>query len=406
MLINREIKEWVPSLRETFVARPRSLFSSEDYDSGELVTHAESCIITTGFSALADALNDGIKVHNALGASMIGLAYDDFQAIMKDAKNPRYTACKDARQAAKPGNFGFGGGMGPVKMVQTQRRQGPDTPHPNGPTWVSVEGSDDKVRGYKGLRFCILMDGADACGVEKRRTWRDRPITPTCAQCIACAVRLKETWLRQWPENVEYFKFINNVIEYGQVVTAEMLDMWPHLRGWFYPGQQLAPGESMQHYSGRIRQVNTATTDSPYCACANGYFQGLLADAAKAAARRVSRECYDRTVRVPDMAYGNSLRSRYAGCDSPLLGSRLILFAHDEMIMEHPESVAHEGAMRVSEVMADELRLRCPRLAKACKAEPTLMRVWLKGATPLWARGGAKGPADADDRLVPYELPA
>lgn len=394
---------WVPSLRECFVARPGHCFSSEDYEAGELITHAESCIILTGYSAMADALNNGTKVHNALGASMIGLSYDDFQTRVKE------TACKDARQAAKPGNFGFPGGMGPVKMVYQQRKQGPDTPCPNGPTWITVDddkGNPQRVRGYKGLRFCILMDGAERCGGEgnMRRTYRDRPIAPTCAQCIACAVRLKETWLRQWPENVAYFQFINGVIEYGQTITAEILDMWPHLRDWFYPGQQLSPGEVLQHYSGRIRQVNTATTESPYCSAANGYFQALLADAAKAAARRVSRECYDRTVRVSTMAHANSLPSRYAGGPSPLLGSRLILFAHDENLLEHPLSEAHDGATRTSEIMVDELRLRCPHLAPSCKAEPTLMSRWTKGATAVWQRGGLK-PADENDRLIPWEHP-
>ncbi len=395
-----EHSPWIPSLRECFVARPGYVYSSEDYEAGELITHAESCIILTGFSAMADALNAGVKVHNALGASMIGLSYEDFQARVKE------TVCKDARQAAKPGNFGFPGGMGPVKMVLQQRKQGPDTPHPNGPTWVHVEGSDKKVRGYKGLRFCILMDGAERCGGEgnMRRSYRDKPIAPTCAHCIECAIRLKATWIDQWPENTPYFEHINSVIDNGQTITAAMLDMWPHLQEWFYAGQQLAPGEVMQHYSGRIRQVNTATTDSPYCSAANGYFQGLLADAAKAAAARVSRECYDRTVRVPTLAHANSLPSRYAGGPSPLLGSRLILFAHDEQILEHPETEAHDGATRVSEVMVDELRVRCPHLAPSCKADPTLMRRWQKGATSTWARGGNK-PADADDRLIPWQHP-
>lgn len=391
-------KQWVPSLRECFRAREGYVFSSEDYDSGELVTHAQSCLwLCNGQSELADALNSGRKVHNALGATMIGLGYDEFQARLAER------VCKDARQAAKPGNFGFPGGMGPVKMVHQQRKQGPDTPHLNGPTEIVLE-NGDKVRGYKGLRFCILMDGADACGIEKRRTYRDKPISPTCARCIECAVRLKTAWLEQWPENTAYFAHINYVIENGETITAAMLERWPHLQEWFYAGQQLAPGEVMQHVSGRVRQVNTATTDSPYCSAANGYFQALLADPAKAALRRVSRECYDRTVRVPDMAYSNSLRSRYAGGASPLYGSRVILFAHDEQILEHPEAIAHDGAMRTSEIMVDELRKYCPDLADACKAEPTLMKRWIKGATAVWARGDTK-PADAYDRLVPYELP-
>lgn len=388
----------VPSLRECIRARPGCVLSSEDFEAGELVTHAQSCLWLVGHSELANALCSGKKVHNALGATMIGLTYDEF---MRREKEPK---CKDARQAAKPGNFGNPGGMGPVKMVQTQRRQGPDTPHPFGPTTIVLE-DGTRVRGYKGLRFCILMDGAEACGLEKRMIWNDRPIAPTCAHCIECAVRLKRAWLEQWPENTGYFQFINDVLDNGQTITAEMLELWPHLQGWFFAGQQLAPGEVMQHVSGRVRQVNTAKTDSPYCSAANGYFQALLADAAKAALRRTSRECYDHTVRIPDIIYSNSARSRYAGGPSPLYGSRVITFQHDEQILEHPESMGHDGAMRTSEIMVEELAKYCPDLAPACKAEPTLMYQWIKGAKPVWLHGGSK-PANADDRLIPYQLAA
>lgn len=389
---------WVPSLRECVVARDGCVFSSEDFEAGELVTHGQSCLWICGESELARALNAGMKVHNALGASMIGMTYDDFQAHVKEKH------CSDARQAAKPGNFGFPGGMGPVKMVQTQRRQGPDTPCPNGPTWIEDE-NGNAVRGYRGLRFCILMNGATSCGSTKRYEWHDKPIAPTCAECIDCAVRLKETWLSQWPENDDYFEFINDCINFGMVISAQMLEMWPWLQGVYTPGQQLAPGEVMQHVSGRIRQLNTETKESPYCAGANGFFQALLADAAKSALRRVGHECYDRTIIVPDMAHENSLRSAYAGIPSPLFGSHVIAFQHDELLCEHPESIAHDAAMRVSEIMRDELRYYCPDLAAACKAEPTLMRRWFKGAKPRWLHGGDK-PANQNDRLIPWERAA
>jgi hypothetical protein len=396
--------EWVPSLRECIEARFGKLFSSEDYDSGELVTHAQSCIWICGESMLANALLQGKKVHHLLGAQMIGMGYEEFLAITNDPNHPRYQVCKDARQAAKPGNFGFPGGMGPVKLVLQQRKQGPDTPHPSGPTFVKDE-FGNKVRGYKGLRFCILMDNAPACGLEKVTEWpprsssgrgrEPRPITPTCRQCIECAIRLKEAWLKQWPENVEYFKYINDCMDNGQLITTEHLRLWPHLQGFFVPGR-LAPGEIMQHVSGRIRG------GTEYCSAANGFFQGLLADLAKSALRRISRECYDRTVIVPEFAHPNSKRSAWAGGRSPLFGHRPIVFAHDEIILEHPEAEAHEGAMRVSEIMVDEMRYYCPDLADACAAEPTLMRRWYKSAVPTWKLGGKKRSAP-DDRLVPWE---
>jgi len=252
------------------------------------------------------------------------------------------------------------------------------------------------VPGYKGLRFCILMDKAAACGTEKTTTWRDQPISPTCTRCIECAIRLKETWLRQWPENDGYFKYINECVTDGQLITSSHLELWPHLAPFFVPGKRLAPGEIMQHVSGRIRG------GVEYCSAANGFFQGLLADLAKSALRRISRECYDRTVRVPDMAHPNSRRSAYAGGESPLLGSRPIVFQHDEILAEHPEAMAHDGAMRISEIMVEEMMWYCPDLAPAAAAEPTLMPRWYKGASPRWLRGGDKR-ADASDRLIPWE---
>jgi hypothetical protein len=371
---------YIPSIRECIEARPGFVLASIDYDSGELVTHAQSLLWLTGHSKLAEALVTGAKVHNMLGASMIGLTYAEFNKRVKDR------ICKNARQAAKPGNFGFPGGMGPVKMVHQQRIQGPDTPHPNGPNWIMGE-DRQPIRGYKGLRFCILMDDAPACGIEKTREWRDHKISPTCTACIECAVRLKKLWLQQWPENAEYFRYINQCIDFGQEITGEMLDRWDWLKEVYIPGTQLAPAEIMQHHSGRIRG------GLDYCAAANGFFQGLLGDLAKAAVRRISRECYDKTYKIPELAHANSHKSAYAGIQSPLYGSHIIAFQHDEVIPELIESNAHDAAMRISEVMVEEMMYYCPDLVPAAKAPPALMKVWNKNAAPLF---------NSEGKLIPW----
>lgn len=396
--VDKESGEYVPSLRECIEARAGTVLVSADYDSGELVTHAQSCLWITGYSSLADALRNGVKVHNALGATVLGLTYDEFQARIKEK------FCKNARQASKPPNFGFPGGLGPVKLVHQQRKQGPDTPHESGPQWIKDVDTGEMVRGYKGLRFCILMNNAETCGTRKTTVWKERRIPPTCIDCIECALRLKETWLRQWPENTAYFKFINDCVKNGMYIAPESLERWPHLKEAFAPGERLSPRQVMQHVSGRVRTASDDDDGSPYCSLANGFFQGLLADLAKSAVRRISRECYDHTVRVPDFAHENSLRSIFAGGPSPLYGSRLLVFQHDEAIAEIPESVAHEAATRITEVMVDEMRFFCPDLAPAAKAPAALMARWTKSAEPLWARGGLKGPADDSDRLVPWDL--
>jgi hypothetical protein len=375
--------ERIPSLRECMTARPGMVLSSEDFKAGELYTHAQSCIWIVGHSDLGDALLRDLDPHSALAATVLGVSYDEF---IRRKKEPAF---KNGRQAAKPFTFGKPGGMGAAKLVLQQRKQGPDTPCPSGPSLVD-DGSGNFVPGYKGLRFCILMDGATSCGSDKVTKWgrRDVPIPPTCRHCLECAERLGEHWLWQWSENTPYFNYVQDCVENGQLVTSSHLELWPHLVDFFVPNKRLAPGEIMQHVSGRVRG------GVDFCSCANGFFQGLLADVAKAALRQVSRECYDSTIRVRDSLYSNSVRSAYAGAESPLLGSRVIVFQHDEIIAEHPESVAHDAATRISEIMRDTMRWYCPDVAATCGAEPTLMRRWYKQAEKV---------TDSSGRLVPWE---
>lgn len=398
-------------VRECIVARPGRLLCSVDYESGELVTHGQSCIWIVGYSRLADALNKGIKVHNAFAATVLGLDYDDFQDRFKQGES----LLKDVRQASKPGNFGFPGRMGAAKLVIQQRKQGPDTKCENGTTWIiddeaglDEHGHPIMCRGYKGLRFCILMDGAKQCGAlddgtpNKVSEWKGRPLNAiVCKHCIECAERLRAKWLEQWPENAEYFDFVSACEEHGQPLTEEQARLLLTDAEYEYQNGNwhLAPGEIVQHVSNRVRGARV-TAESVGNAIANGFFQGLLADATKSALRRAIREMYDASFRMPD------------GSMSPLFGSRFILFAHDELLAELPEATAHEAAMRLSTVMVEELQRYCPDMKKACHAEPALMRRWYKGAAPTY-RDGKLDPKTGkrdrsksggpDDRLVPWE---
>lgn len=331
-------------VRDCIVARPGRLFSSVDYEAGELITHGQSCIWLVGQSKLAEALVAGVKPHNALAATILNISYEEFNKRFKAGDRQ----AKDTRQASKPANFGFPGRMGPVKLVQQQRKQGPDTPHPSGPTLVKDGGK--LVPGYKGLRFCLLMGYADKCGEPKVTEWKRRTIAPTCRACILAATSLREGWLRQWPENESYFEHIQWLEESGQ--------------------------PAVQHVSKRLRLPGPREGGAGN-SLANGYFQALLADAAKDALCQVVQECYVRNEENPS-----------------LYGSRAILLAHDEDITEHPESIAAEGALRVADIMVSHLKRYCPDLAPAVRAEPALMRSWLKSAEPRF---------DSTGRLIPWE---
>lgn len=348
-----------------------------DYNFGELVTHAQSCLYILGRSDLAKALLEGADLHIALACSVLGIRYEDF-----DKKNKVHAA---ARQAAKPFNFGKPGGMGTAKLVLQQRKQGPDTPCENGPAWITVDGK--KVRGYKGLRFCILMGGAKSCGSDKVTQWGrpgyERPISPTCRQCLECADKLGEKWMNQWGENRDYFKWTSDVSENGQLLEDWQADVLGLPRG-----SRLAPGEMVQHVSCIVRG-GVAFTD-----CSNGYFQSLLAVAAKRALRQAQRECVDASYVVPSDACPGGKVSAYAGQRSPLFGSRVIVLQHDECLAELIEEFLHDGAERLSEIMVRCLQECCPDLAPACKAPPAAARRWWKGMDTV-RHGKAR-------RLVPW----
>lgn len=376
------------------------VLSSEDFRAGELVTHAQSCLWLVKKSELArvlltrDSTGSFMDPHSDLAAFVLGIPYEEFIARRKAEKR-----LANMRQASKPDNFGRPGGAGDSTIALQQRKQGPDTPCENGPVMIKND-DGDLVPGYKGLRFCILMDGADRCGEHpdgtpnRVRQWgrSDKRFAPTCAHCLDCVTRLGAFGKKKWIERQPYFDLISNIVKKGMVITEEDLERWPHLKDWYRPWQQLEPATIMQHVSGRLRRASSGDEDSPFCTLANGFFQGLLADIAKHAHRIISRECYDGSIRVPEMLFPNSIRSVYAGMQSPLYGSHNPVFQHDEVIVEHPRSIAHEAAMRISEIMRDVMRWYCPDLADAAEAEPTLMEKWFKGAEKVVH----------NDRLVPW----
>ena len=156
------------------------------------------------------------------------------------------------------------------------------------------------------------------------------------------AKELRKNWLQTFIEMKKYFNWVSN-------------ELGPAGEG---PIKQLR--------SNRIRYTTSFTS-----AC-NTLFQGLAADGAKEAAYRVAKECYA----VPS---------------SPLYGSRPVVFMHDELILEVPESRASEAADRLAVVMIEAMQKWIPDVP--IKAEPVLMRRWWKEAKTVRVNG----------KLVPWE---
>lgn len=356
-------------IRNALCARPGRLLSSQDYEGSELIAHAQSCLWIVGASRLAELLNKGLNAHLALASQILAVVYDE--AMRRYDGNEQLVI--DIRQICKPGNFGFMGRMGEAALVRSQRKQNDvHTPHPEGPSCVPNPNDPDGplVRGYKGVRFCIYMRRADRCGEVKVTTWKGREYPPLCKKCLEAVADLKKSWLVTYPENVPYFEHVKRVDESGLPVVQHVSK---RLRG-FQHGQVDDEGQP----------INSGN------AIANTYFSALIADAAKNALCAITRECYDKTHRVHSFT---AYTSKYEGLESPLYGSRIPVFQHDETIGDHPADVAADAATRQAELMEEALRIYCPDMHKAVKVKPTLMRRWDKRAQPVYVNG----------RLVPWE---
>lgn len=159
--------------------------------------------------------------------------------------------------------------------------------------------------------------------------------------------KLREAWLSMWPEAHDYFAIIHSIC--GE-------------RGW---------GVIQQLYSKRIR-AGVGFTEA-----ANGFFQALAADCAKHAGWEIAKACY------------------LASKRSPLYGSRVVDFAHDEFIGESPSDRAHDAALEVGKIMEASGRIWCPDVPP--RTEPAMMLRWRKAAEPYWIE------VDGEKRLAPWD---
>ncbi len=319
-------------VRDCFEARPGYWYCSVDYSALELCSLSQVCLWVVGYSKMADTINstkDPGSLHTAFAAQMIGVSVDEMKARVKAGDKE----AKGYRQASKAANFGFPGGMGAAKLVLSKRTKN------DGMT----EGPDG--RKYVGIRFCILIGGQRECGVEKITSYRKRDIPPTCIKCIEVVEQqLKPAWFQAWPEMAEYFKWIKNATE---AQDGEL----PCLGPWIKQG-----GETHRVRGGL-----------GFCDGANTLFQGLAADGAKNALRQVTRECY-------------------LDEESPLYGTRPIMFVHDEIFSEMPIEKAHLAGPRKSELMVSAMREYIPDVF--IHAAPALSEFWYKDCEPVFTPEG------------------
>jgi DNA polymerase I-like protein with 3'-5' exonuclease and polymerase domains len=155
--------------------------------------------------------------------------------------------------------------------------------------------------------------------------------------------KIREGWLTTYREFTPYFDWIRRHENRDGTYTVKQL------------------------YSNRVRGRMSFTE-----AC-NTMFQGLGADCAKYAMYCVSRACYTNP-------------------RDALFGSRVVLFVHDELVLEVPEDRVHEAGQSLAHWMAygaNKLLTKVP-----ISVEPVAMRYYSKKA---------KAVHDANGRLVPWE---
>jgi DNA polymerase-1 len=166
---------------------------------------------------------------------------------------------------------------------------------------------------------------------------------------------------------------------YGLTLTEQQArtikQKWAELYTEAKPYFELIGEQVGREGRGRITQLRSGRVRGgcSFTAAANGYVQSLAADAAKEAGWRLTYEMYA----VPE---------------SPLYGSRMIAFVHDEYILEVPLDRLHEAAMRQAQVQVEAAKVYMPDVRVS--ASPAAMYRWQKGADAAY---------DSNGRLIPWE---
>lgn len=110
-------KQWVGDVRRCYEATPGFVLCSVDYSQLELCTLAQSCFDLMGHSSIGDAINQGLDLHSALAAEIMGLSLDEYLKLRK-AKVPKAVLW---RNASKGANFGIPGKMSPTRFLNYLR---------------------------------------------------------------------------------------------------------------------------------------------------------------------------------------------------------------------------------------------------------------------------------------------
>lgn len=109
-------------VRECFVPRAGTVYADADYNALEMRTFAQIMFELRLPDVLRQTIITKKDPHSMLGATLLGISYEDFTARRKAGDE----AAEDTRALAKVGNFGMMGGLGAPKFKDYVKQFGID----------------------------------------------------------------------------------------------------------------------------------------------------------------------------------------------------------------------------------------------------------------------------------------
>jgi hypothetical protein len=192
----------------------------------------------------------------------------------------------------------------------------------------------------QGFSVCGWFFHDGKCGEKRESHEVQGSESMLCVRCVEQAAVIRDAYLKRWREVPRYWKWIMSELHTNSAITQF------------------------------VCAITRGEPSGP--AAANNQFQGLAAYGAKLAVIQMTEEMYlDKS--------------------SPLFGSRLPNFIHDETMCEHPLDNLHARAYRQAAVMKEQMKLVVPDVA--INVEPAAMYFWDKDAEAVH---------DADGKLIPW----
>lgn len=352
---NMPREDW---FRGLFIAGPGRKLVIADYSAIELVTLAAVCLDRYGWSSLADTIRSGRDPHAYTAALVGGWDYEEVlaglkaeKAAVKAAKEAGLpkppTPFSDARQKAKPVNFGLPGGLGADSLV-TYAKQNYGVPLSRDEAAALRKKVSTEV--YPELALYLADDGPSRmarslqCRPQELASALEIPIEEEAFGLWLSAEKIIRGEVRKKDGNL-YSPYWRQKVWDGLTRVNNNPALKDRIAQWD-AGPDLHRricADVAVTLTGRVRSGLSYTEKR------NTPFQGLAADGAKLALWRLWKE-----------------------------GHRIVAFIHDEIVTEVDEDRAEAELEAVSRIMSEEMS-RVLKSDLPVKVEAHIAERWGKG---------------------------